>query len=154
MADFPYLTDEEYRFVYGRAPRLCLDLAVVEPDGLILSKRDIPPFQGFWHFPGGRIYHNETAAEAAARIADAELGITVDLDAFAGYIEVPNETEFVHSVSLVFFAKRTGGEIRGSKQAKDVRKWRNLPEDNMPPQQDFLKRHWEEVIKRCNSAKQ
>ena len=153
MADFSYLTDDEYRSVYSRVPRLCVDLALVDGNGLLLSKRDIPPFQGLWHFPGGRVYHNETVAEAAARIADAELGITIALEAFAGYIEIPNEGTFTHSVSLVFFGKRVGGEVRGSRQAQEARTWKELPEDTLPAQKDFLKRHWEEVVGRMGYTK-
>ena len=147
MAAPPYLTDDEYRFVYSRAPRLCLDLAVADADGLILSKRDIPPFQGLWHLPGGRVYYKESVAEAAARIAGAEAGITIALDGPVGHIEVLEDGEFVHSGSLVFFARHTGGTVRGSEQGREIKKWKELPEDTHPVQKDFLRRRWDEVVK-------
>lgn len=147
MASSGYLTDDEYRHVYSRAPRLCIDLAIVSPEGFILTKRDIPPAVGLWHTPGGRVRYRETVAEAAARIALEELGITIQLGALLGFMEFTHDGEFVHSVSLTFLARQMGGVIRGSGQAAEVRHWKSIPEDTHPIHREFYGRVWASIEK-------
>ena len=143
------LTDEEYRFVYSRAPRLCVDLAIGSVEGLLLTKRDIPPAEGLWHMPGGRVFYKESLAEAAARIAGTELGITIELGDFIGYIEFLNDGEFVHTVSLVFCARQIGGMLRGSAQAKAVRMFKEPPADTHPEHKKFLGQNWDVIRTKC-----
>lgn len=68
-----------YREVYGAyIPRLCVDVIVRHRTfGLALVKRSIPPV-GWWHLPGGLVYRSETLAQAAARIAEHDLGQKVE----------------------------------------------------------------------------
>jgi len=141
------LTDEEYQFVYSRAPRLCVDLLIGDAHGIILSRRDIVPFPGLWHFPGGRVFYKESIAAAAARIAEAELGITIALEGFLGYIEMMDDGAFAHSVSLVLPARKSGGTLRGSAQAKAVQSFKTIPMDTHPDHKKFLEQNWEMIRK-------
>lgn len=143
-----YLTDEEYRFVYSRAPRLCVDLVIGLDDEIVLSMRDIPPEKGLWHLPGGRVRHRESVVQAASRIAENELGISIELGDFLGYIEFLYEGEFVHTVSLVFRARQTGGTLRGSEQAGEVKVFRKIPPNTHPQQKTFLKNNLKIIQKR------
>ncbi len=140
-----YLTDDEYRYVYSRVPRLCIDLAIVTPEGFILTRRDIPPAVGLWHTPGGRVRYRESIDDAVERIAATELGITVALGELLGFMEFPQDGEFVHSVSLTFLAKQTSGIIRGSEQASVVKSWKEIPEDTHPVHKKFYRRVWKKI---------
>lgn len=144
----PRLTDEEYRFVYSRAPRLCIDLAIGDANGMVLTRREIPPSIGLWHFPGGRVFYKESIADAAARIANAELGIEISLGNLIGYMEFLEDGEFVHSVSLTFYARQTRGTLRGSEQASAVAIFKEIPDDTHPIHKIFLKDHWDEMRKK------
>lgn len=62
------------------APLVSLDLIVRQREGILLGKRVNRPAQGYWFVPGGRIYKNESLAEAFSRIALKELGIHSRLD--------------------------------------------------------------------------
>lgn len=141
-----YLTDEEYRHVYSRAPRLCVDLAVVTSWGLLLTPRDVPPHEGLWHTPGGRVRYKETLEQAASRIAKTEIGVDVACDDLLGYMEMVDDGEFAHSVSLVFFVHQMMGLPRG--------KWfRELPDDVHPVHKEFYARHWNRIATRMTGVR-
>ena len=144
------LTDEEYKFIFSRVPRLCLDFIIIKDNKIILSKRDIEPYKGFWHLPGGMVRYKESFDDAAERILQDELGVSSTNKELIGFIEFPEEVNenglHVHSVSIVFKTKLDEGKIRGSKQAGEVDFFESLPEGVIPAQNKFLEEHWESII--------
>jgi ADP-ribose pyrophosphatase YjhB (NUDIX family) len=58
------------------------DLVVELPDsgGIVLARRIIAPYQNCWALPGLRMFKPEGIDDVVARIADAELGLQVDVD--------------------------------------------------------------------------
>ncbi|GAB4316071.1 MAG: hypothetical protein Kow00127_07400 [Bacteroidales bacterium] len=81
------LPPAEFRKVYRLVPRLCVDLLIPSPAGYLLTRRDIDPGKGFWHFPGGTILMGESIYHAAQRIAQEEIGLTIDNAEFMGHLE-------------------------------------------------------------------
>ncbi len=132
------LTEEEYEFVYSRTTRLCIDLVIRAKDGLLLSKRLIPPFENLWHFPGGRVGYKETIPDAINRISLAEIGTTAKAVGLLGYIDMPNDGSYVHSVSLAFEVELDESAIVGSSQAKEFKAFHSLPDQMQPYQLQFL----------------
>lgn len=132
------LTDEEYQFVYSRTPRLCVDLVIRTEEGLLLSKRLIPPFENLWHFPGGRVGYKETIPDAINRISLAEVGTTSNAIGLLGYIDMPDDGPYVHSVSLAFEVQLDKTAITGSNQAKEFKVFNSLPEQMHPYHLHFL----------------
>ncbi|MEK7174229.1 MAG: NUDIX domain-containing protein [Patescibacteria group bacterium] len=145
------LSDEEYRFTYSRAPRICVDLIVHKENSFLLTKRAIEPFKGLWHFPGGRIFYKESVDEAIARISEAEVGLTVKNKELLGYLEVLEDGKYVHSVSMVFLVQFDSGEIRGSLQAQEVKIFEEIPEDTHPVHEEFLRTHWSYISSRLKN---
>ncbi len=77
--------------MYGEfVPRVCVDLVLRHGDDVLLVKRSQAPV-GWWHLPGGTIYKNETAEQAACRIAKADLGIHG-----LGNVTIIGVVEFLH----------------------------------------------------------
>jgi ADP-ribose pyrophosphatase YjhB (NUDIX family) len=91
--------------IYSLVPRLCVEIVVKTNEGVLLTKRNIPPALGMWHLPGGTWLKGETAEEAAKRIALDELGIDISLGELLGYVDFSPEVAVGHSISLVFLVK-------------------------------------------------
>ena len=82
-----YFSNEEFNSIYSRVPRLNVDLLFRDGENFLLALRNIEPYYGFWHFPGGTIYKGETIFEAAIRIAKKETGLDVIPKKSVGSIE-------------------------------------------------------------------
>lgn len=145
MKKLKRLSSKEYKFVYSRTPRLCVDVLIFTKKGLLLSRRDIPPFAGLWHFPGGRVFYKESISDAIKRIAQEEIGVKVKIEETLGYNESLKEGPYVHSDAIVFAAKIKSGVIRGSEQAREIRAFRAIPADTNPYQKKFLKNNWDKI---------
>lgn len=145
------LTDEEYQFVFSRAVRLCLDFIIVKNNKILLAKREIEPYKGFWSLPGGMVRHKESISEASQRIMKGELGLAVLSKKLIGYIEFPDEINKdgvqIHSVSMAFLAMLEDGEIKGSDQAHEIDFFESLPEKVHPIHGEFLKAQWSEIAR-------
>lgn len=84
-------TEREFISIYERVPRFCVDLLVQTKDGILLTKRNIVPCRGYWHFPGGTVYLKENFNKAVKRIAKEELNLDVKI------IKSIGEMEFIHN---------------------------------------------------------
>ncbi len=128
------LPEKEYKKIFAQVPRLCVDLVIKTKDGVLLSRRDIRPWRGYWHLPGGSVFFGETIKTAAERIAKEELGITVSIKKTLGYAEFLEEIRLVgrHSVSIALLCSTTAKDIKGSWQAKKVGFFRVLPKPIIP----------------------
>jgi len=146
-----WLTDKNYRFIYKQVPRACVDVLIFTKNGFLLSKRDIPPHKGLWHFTGGRVYLNERIQEAVRRIAATETGVKLKEIKPLGFCEIfiPSGPNF-HDISLVFKAKIKSGKIRGSAQAQEIKAFKKIPGEMVPAHKRFLKANWREIRKILN----
>ncbi len=138
------LSDEEFNSIYGRVPRLTVEVLLELTDGLVLVRRDIEPCKGQWHVPGGTVRFGESLVEAVRRVALAELGLVVTVGALVGYIEYPK----MHAdgypgwpVGMAFTATYVSGELSGSDMGAEVACFRSVPDDIIAEQGEFL-REW------------
>jgi hypothetical protein len=107
-----WLPEEEFRAIYRRVPRLCVEVVIVEPErGVLLTLRDIPPNVGAWHIPGGTVLFGEPLVEAVKRVARDELKLEVEVGELLGYIEYPSHYEngLDSPVGLAFRTHLPGG---------------------------------------------
>lgn len=141
MSKSRWLPLRTFRAIYRRVPRLCVDLVVRAPGGVVLTKRDIIPWKGQWHFPGGTVLFGESLAHAVARVAAEELGIRVRIERVLGTIEYLHEARWYgHPVSIAFLVRRAGGKLRGSPQGREVDTFTKLPRPMIREQRRFLMR--------------
>ncbi len=136
------LSRENYKFIFEKIPRLCVDLIIKSADGLLLSLRDIEPNKGVWHFPGGMVHKNESIRDATKRIAQKETGLIIKMKDCLGYMEFPNEqmNDFVrHSVSIAISATVVGGQLKNDFQSKELKYFKTLPEKIYPGQEIYIK---------------
>lgn len=139
-----WLSDEEYASIFSRVPRLCVDVVIRTDDGVLLTLRDIEPYKGEWHLPGGRVMMQEPVKDAVLRIAKAETGLDVEIDAELGHMEFPEEANgdiVIHTVSIAFLTHPVAGSLITDWQGKDGRFFRTLPQPTVREQEEFLKAH-------------
>ena len=88
------LSDKAYRFIFTRTPRVCVDMLITDPHHRVLmTRRNIEPYRGQWHLPGGAVRKGETFSIAAQRIALRELGVMVYLHRLLMIDELLSEGE-------------------------------------------------------------
>ena len=129
---------EEFKKIYSRVPRLCLDLVVKNENGVLLTLRDIPPAKGLWHIPGGTMLFDENIDEAIQRIAGEELGTSVRVKKLLGYIDwYKTKNANGHAVSMEFLVEPLGG-ITVDYQASHFKFFKKIPPKTIKEHVSFL----------------
>jgi ADP-ribose pyrophosphatase YjhB (NUDIX family) len=99
-------------------PRLVVTTIPVTDHGeVVLLRRGIEPGYGSWAQPGGFLEIDETVHEGAVRETLEEIGLVVEPGEIVGLYSRPEAAVVV----LAFEARITGGEIRTSPEAIEVR---------------------------------
>ena len=75
------LSKETFISIVRNTPLVSIDLIISrDDDSILLGHRLNEPARGFWFVPGGRIYKDETLADAFSRISHDELGLELSLN--------------------------------------------------------------------------
>lgn len=134
------LSLKTFKYVFSRVPRLCLDIVIRSPKGILLTKRAIAPAKGFWHLPGGSILFKESVEAAIQRICQRELGTRVSILKFLQFIEYYKyNSTFGHTLSLVFEVKPKG-EIKLNSEASAFDYFKASPPKTMTEIRNFLRK--------------
>lgn len=132
---------EEFKSIYSRVPRLCVDLIIKTDKGLLLTLREQNGWEGQWHFPGGTVYLGDSLSDTIHRVAQEELGVDVDIEKSLGYIEYPSELKergYGYSVSIPFLCKLKITDINLDDQVAKFGFFHVLPENTISEQKQFL----------------
>jgi 8-oxo-dGTP diphosphatase len=132
------LPEKQYYKIYSMVPRMTIDLIIFYRDGIVLSRRDIPPCKGMWHLPGGTVLLGERLSEAAVRISREEVGLTIKPLGIIGIKEYSRRVAFGQAIALVFIAEGIGGRLCGNKYAREVAVFTKLPKRLIKEQKDML----------------
>ncbi|MDF1535641.1 MAG: NUDIX domain-containing protein [bacterium] len=90
-------------------------VAVVQNDAghVLLTKRAIPPWQGRWVMPGGKIDLGEPITVALKREVLEEVGLDVHIEGLVDIYEVvPGNDHRTHYVILYYLASPRGGKVK------------------------------------------
>ncbi len=145
------LTNDEYDFIYGgngkigKVARICVDALIVSEGKILLAKRNIEPFKGYWALAGGAIKFGESIDQALARILKEELGVAPLIKELIGNIEHYPEGPYKHSISMAYLVK-FDGELAAKDQADQLQFFSEIPEHTQPYQAQFLKENWAKII--------
>lgn len=156
-----WLEQDEYDYIYDRVPRLCVDILIVSGEGLLLSKRNIEPYRGLWHLPGGRVWFMEKLEQAVHRVVKSECGLAVELIENLGVTETDDtltrdKAEHLrHSVSIVYAARVTGGELQANSQSSSLSFFQRPPplDEMHPVHGPFLHESWDDLRNLTESPK-
>jgi 8-oxo-dGTP diphosphatase len=83
---------------------------------ILLTRRGIYPFRGYWVLPGGHVDSGELVKKTAVREVKEETGLKVKLVNSLGIYDDPEGDPRHHTVSVVYLAKILSGELRINKE--------------------------------------
>jgi 8-oxo-dGTP diphosphatase len=111
-----------------KTPLLAVDAVILFQKGIVLIRRDNPPYQGCFALPGGFVEIGETVEDAAVRESREETGLAIDLLGLVGIYSDPCRDPRGHVVSAAFLSRGMGELVSGS----DARSVEVVPLDNLP----------------------
>lgn len=136
------ISTELFNKIYQHVPRACAEIIVDTSQGVILTKRLIPPCIGMWHIPGGTVRLGEKLEDAAIRIAEEELGVQIYVENMAGIIEYIGScgNSPGHAIGIIFLCRLKSKEqkFRGSFQAEEIKPFKTIPDNTVLEQKIFL----------------
>lgn len=140
MRKIKTITSREFQTIYKKVPRLCVEVIVKDRRGILLSKRKILPWRGWWHLPGGTVRFGETLRQAVRRIAREETGLNVAIKKILRPIEFLESDEGpIHVVSLGCLVEVRGGRLRGNWQSEELNFFKKIPPHTIRQQAKFLR---------------
>lgn len=102
-----------------KTPLLAVDAIIVLQEGIVLIRRDRPPYEGCYALPGGFVEPGESVEEAVCREAREETGLELELLGLVGVYSRPDRDPRGHVVSLCYLA-RGWGELRSGSDARSA----------------------------------
>lgn len=118
-----------WEILQKRAPILCVDPVIINHKReVLLTRRAVPPFVGFWHNPGGVVEFGEKVETAAVREAFEETGLRVKIVKLIGVYSAKSRDPRGHFVTCAFLAKPVGGQIAGDFQSSEIKYFKKLPD--------------------------
>ena len=120
-----------YKRIYRQVPRLCIELIIKGPKGMVLIKRgqhEEGPDKGSWHLPGKTLLFGETIPGALTRVAKNETGLRVKVTKFLGYHDYRPGTGYGHTVSLFFLATPVSGKLKDA-EGRELHYFKTLPKN-------------------------
>lgn len=104
-----------------KIPRLTVDGVIIEKGKILLVRRNIEPFKGYWTLPGGHVEYGERVEDAITREMKEELGVSVKIKRLVGVYSDPGRDPRGHTISIAFLLERTGGEIQIDWEASEYK---------------------------------
>lgn len=134
------LSQQEHDSVYSKVPRFCVDALIYDAkqNSVVMVKRNIQPFKGFWHLPGVVVMRNELRKEAVKRCTKKETGLEVDVLKSIGIYDDPligkkiwtreygwlvtdDPNNIINHIVEVFLTKPIGGCLQSDEENSEVR---------------------------------
>ena len=135
------LSQQEFDAIYGKVPRLTVEAVIRTAAGLVMTKIPGGVAQGQWNVPGGTVRFGEHLPDAVKRVAEGELGVSVEVGSLLGYIEYPELFASGYRgwpVGLAFECTITEGDLTVSDHGEAVRCFTEIPANTIPEQATFL----------------
>jgi 8-oxo-dGTP diphosphatase len=120
-------------------PFSSVDIVILKDEKIILAKRNIPPYRGYWSLPGSIILKNEKMVDTVNRSSKEELGIEVVNCTFIGTYET--FTKYRHYIAHLFVAKYKSGKIKLDFQSSRgmLVDPKSIPDNTVPIQKLMIK---------------
>ena len=117
---------------------VCVEGIYVQKGKILLFKRNVEPFKGFWHVIGGQVEENETLKEALEREFREETGLEVEVsNIVAGRIE---ETFDRIKIIVTFEITNVQGEIHLNSENEAYGLFDHIPSNSVYNYDKYLKK--------------
>lgn len=118
---------------FENVPRVAINLIITDKENrVLLTRRNIEPSKGSWHFPGSFLLKNELIVEAQKRLAEDELGIKIENNKInlLGVFEDMDGDPRGHVIDVMYGLKvEDVAEVKVTKETLEVKFFDKLPED-------------------------
>jgi len=105
--------------VHYKNAKPCACVLVVQDGRVLLVRRAVEPFYGYWDIPGGFLEAEEHPAEGAVREIEEETGLRVRLTALLGiYVDAYGEDEY--TLNVHYLAEVVSGEARPASDVSEL----------------------------------
>ena len=101
----PKVDIELYSQFRENFPLICSDGVILNNGKVLLIKRKIKPFKGFWTIPGGHIDFGETSQESLIREIKEETNIDVEVVNLIKIYDNPKRDPWGHIISITYLCK-------------------------------------------------
>lgn len=110
---------------FWRNPRCCAGAVILKGDKILLAKRAIEPWCGYWDIPGGYCEAFETPEKCAVRETYEETGVTIKISGFHGvWNEQSTSENYGDNICIYFLAEPLGDtELKTVDQEMSELKW-------------------------------
>ncbi|MBI3981039.1 NUDIX hydrolase [Candidatus Microgenomates bacterium] len=115
------IPEELYLQIFKHVPVLAVDGIIVKDRQILLAKRTIEPFLGFWCLPGGRMNTGETCEEAVVREMIEETGLKCEIIKLLGVYSRPGRDPRGHTVTVAYLLKPVSGELKGNFESSELK---------------------------------
>ena len=115
-----------------KSPILTVDGIILDKGKILLLKRALRPFFGFWVLPGGHVEYGEIVEKAIKREMEEELGVPVKIKGLFGVYSDPKRDPRYHTTSIVYLLRKKRGKIRINEESSEFRYFslKSLPKKN------------------------
>ncbi len=122
----PNLPRREFLRILRKAPLIAVDVAIEGGNGVMLSKRRIPPGVGKWHLPGSFLGYNERLVQTVKRCARRETGLKVGKIKFFRLYDGNNRDPRGRVVITLYRCRPIGGRLKSTAEG-EVAWFKKLP---------------------------
>ncbi len=137
---------DKFNEIYSQVTRLSVEVIISGKDGVLLTKRSINPYKGYWHITGGTVLFGETISEAVKRVVKEELGMKVRKSDLIGYIEYPNESKMGDyprwTIGLAMLTDLVLKKVSKNTQGEEISFFMSAPKKTLPEQIKFLRKYF------------
>ncbi len=147
MSSKPF-SPAEFKEIYSRVPRFCVDLVIRSPKGIILGLRNQGGWENMWHFPGGMVFYRESIEQTIHRVAKEEANVTIKVIKFLEHMEFHDEVQkrgFGYSVSAAFLCDLVEGEPQPDEDSDSMSFFTELPVNLISQHKALLEKYWGEI---------
>jgi 8-oxo-dGTP diphosphatase len=117
---------------------VCVDGVYIKDGKILLLKRSVEPFKGYWHLVGGHVEDDETLKGALEREFKEETNMDIKIGKIVdGRIEKTFDRMKIIVVFEVVFAR---GEIRLNSENAEYEWFKNIPSHSVYNYAKYLKR--------------
>ena len=108
------------RRIHYRNAKPCACALVVQDGRVLLVRRAIEPFYGYWDIPGGFLEADEHPAAGVVREIEEETGLRIRLTALLGIYIDTYGAESEYTLNIHYLAKVVSGEPRPASDVSEL----------------------------------
>ena len=130
---------EDYKEIYSKVPRLCVEAVIRKDDGIIFSKRKVFP-SNIWHIPGGTVLLGENLKQAIQRVVKEEINVEVNNIEFLTIQEYSPKSGFGQAISIVYEMTYVRGEFKPDEYTSEIKVFSKNPKGLLEEHKQILKK--------------